>query len=308
MTIKRLTALAVFATLITGLTACGNTPAPAPSSASSTSEASSESEIPEEGAGMANPVETLSSLEELNEKINAKIIRPESIEVSDENYSLINGDVKVGEYQFTANETSCTLRVAEADPTTDISGVYYNGEPLFSDDSMNTCYIENDDLEAVRWYTVDGQYTFVIDAVWDWEQFEALANEFMNAEPANWKSDVSFATYKEMEGYYKDDDGSIASINIFLDHLSVNAVTTTDEGNVSWSAECILKADKLAYETATLELNVYDEDKCETTTTPYGDEKAGFLELKDGSLIFSGVSSELFKDRTFASYDISATE
>lgn len=112
--------------------------------------------------------------------------------------------------------------------------------------------------------TVDGQYTLVADDAWDWEHFNSLSEEFMNA------------------------------------------VGSTDEGNVLWSAECSLKDGKLVYETATLELNVYDENKGETTTTPYGEEKGGTIELKDGKLIFSGVSSELFKGRSFVSYHLTS--
>lgn len=307
MTIKRITAIAISTALITGLTACGNTSSSGSESTVS-SVTSAESEVVEESTGVMNPVEILSSLEELSERISATIIRPESMEVSDEAYALIKSDVTVGEYQFTTNGINCTLRVANADPSIDISGDYVDGTPLFNEDTMNTHYVENDDLQAVRWFTVDGQYTLVADDAWDWEHFSSLSEEFMNAEPRKWNSDVPFATYKEMEGYYKDDDGSIASITLFLDHVSVNAVGSTDEGNVLWSAECSLKDGKLVYEKATLELNVYDENKGEITTTPYGEEKGGTIELRDGKLIFSGVNSELFKDTSFVSYDPTATE
>lgn len=251
-------------------------------------------------SGMPNPMEKVASLEKLSEKASCALIKPTGVDVSNETYYMINGDTKIAQYTFTVNGTECTLRFANADITTDISGIYVEGGTLFADTEYETTYIENDDLKAQRWVTVDGQYIFVVPdkGAWDWSLFDQICTQFRDMEPKNWKSDVPFASYKALEGSYDDETGNaIGSINIQKDHAGLFVVIDQEDGSrLYWEMDAVLKDNQLVYEKETISSIVYDESKDETVTTPLEGGGAGSVEVKDGTLIFANAYSEQLKD------------
>ncbi|MCQ2501908.1 MAG: hypothetical protein MJ117_11260 [Lachnospiraceae bacterium] len=300
--------LAVSTVLAAGLPACGKAnktnESPVAISASSTS------------AGLANPNTDVSSLEELSTKIDASIIRPEGVDLSNESYTLLkgDGDLTIGEYRFTANGKDYTLRVAKADPSIDISGVYEDGHTLYekgyalSEDEPDdtTFFVQTGNYTAVRWFTSDGQYVLVTENKGnvDSTEFQALADQFMNAAPMNWNSSVPYESYDALKGAYLNEDGTMVGIDMSDTHVTVSAIGSCEDGNLYWKAECELKGDQLVYESATVDFNVYDENTCETTTTHLDGEGAGSIQVNDGSLIFNGCSTAFLKDKVFEAYEM----
>lgn len=288
---KKVLALTLSVFLAAGIAACG----------------SSKEETASSSTGMANPVEELSSLEELSERIDAALIKPEGFTITDEVWSVINGDDPIGEYQFTADGVACSLRVAHLPATTDISGYYTADQKTIYEDSdtEDTGWNQTDDFQSVRWFTIDGQYVLIAEDAgsWDSEKFESLQIQFENTEPRNWDSDVPFDDYKVLKGYYIDDEQCLAFAGIKGCCMQVLVSVQTDDGTVNWTADCVLKDDQLVYDEAKLELVEFDDETFDVTYTPYGEESSGSIEISDGNLNFSGVDSELVAGKVFKPYN-----
>lgn len=255
---------------------------------------------------VVDPVEELDSMEDLVEAVNCAVIKPEKVEVKDEHFAAIHGGVAdsddlIGEYTFKADGKVCTLRCGDVEPSIDISGVYEGEAPLFKDADKETYFIEHDALSAIRWYTVDGQYTLVVDDAgdWDWTQFDVLASQFINMTPKNWTSDVKFEDYQKLAGYYDGGGEYYAGVSMCMDHVLVVAGTKTDEGHVHWEAEAVLDGGKLTYEKETCSLLVYDEETGETKTQRMENGKEGSILVQGNTLNFNGVNLKAMKNRTF---------
>lgn len=142
---------ALTALLCLTLTACGGASAPAESGSSA----------PTGGMMLVNPMQTKSSLDEINDVIGSNMKAPADIAVSDEQFFVISGTV--GEYRFTADGVSYTLRAAAT--TDDISGVYADGKSLgeaanaAGDRSADTAIFDGG--MWTRWFDGDMQYSLV---------------------------------------------------------------------------------------------------------------------------------------------------
>lgn len=268
---------------------------------------STESAPEEQTEGMANPMVECASLEELEETIDCTIIRPESGNLIEEAYFLIEGDTPIGQYTFQVNGVNCTLRCSKAGAEIDISGVYTEDGLLFQEDVEEITHaIDNDDLMAQRWFTADGQYTFVADDAgsWDWEEFDSLARQFMNVEPRNWDSDVPYADYAALVRYYQNEDGSIAYVSIKGSQALLTASWQDEDGSILWEALVTLQDGKLVYDKASGVQYLYDETSGETTETTVLEEGSGFITVDNGSLIFDGVACDTLTGTTFTPGDI----
>ena len=163
--------------LLLGLTACG-------SSSSSDADDSTDSS---DSAQLANPMTEVASLEELAEAGDCAMIRPEGVELSDETYYTIDGDDMIYQYGFTVDGTECILRFSKAGSDTDISGIYGDDGLIFDGQGEDPVYVENDDVKAERWFTLDGQYVFAVmdSSSWEYEAFSAIYQQFAAMEPKN---------------------------------------------------------------------------------------------------------------------------
>ena len=130
----------LFAALLLGLfTACGSEPAVTP---------------PPGGAMVVNPMQGKESLAQVNEAIGCRMKAPEGISVSDEKFFVISGTM--GEYRFTADGISYTLRASAA--RDDISGVYVDGKLLGDTDTDTVIF---SDGRWTRWFDGSMQYSLL---------------------------------------------------------------------------------------------------------------------------------------------------
>ena len=300
---KKLTAILLTLTMIFCLAACGAEPAAAPaeqpSPAPAEDPAPAETPAAEEPfvSGVANPMAGIASMEELSKQANCALIRPAGAEIDDEAFFIIAGEPQIAEYDFTADGKSCTLRFADVGIETDISGVYHDGDTLFAGSTAETHSYQTDDVIAMRWFTVDGQYVFIVNTAdgWDWQDFDALCSQFMDMEPKTWSGDVPFHDYMALTGTYVSEDGqSMASVAIRLDHAFLTALTYPDgETMYYWEMDATLQDGKLVYDKETISRRVVDEKNGSADLVPEGEGGAGYAEvLPDGSLSFAGAYSE----------------
>lgn len=238
---------------------------------------------------------TIQSVEDLAKAANAAMVKPQNVEVTDEAFAMLDGDPQIAEYSFTVKGVPCKLRFAKVGIETDISGeVNGEGDPLMGSTDSDTLYVDNDDLNAKRWVTVDGQYVLIAyDAeTWEWADFDAVCKEFANMEPLNWTSDVPFASYKALEGTYTDADYNMGSVVMKGDHVLVLAYLRDADGNTkAWEMEATLEGDKLVYDKEKISVTTYDEEAGESSTTDLPDGGAGFVTITDGVMNLSGCAS-----------------
>ena len=82
-------------------------------------------------SNMVNPVVEYKSLDEINKKLSINLVDiKESGNVSEERFSII--DDKIGEYSFVIDGYDICFRSSKA-LQEDISGVYVDGKPTFTD-------------------------------------------------------------------------------------------------------------------------------------------------------------------------------
>lgn len=248
---------------------------------------------------IANPMTEVESLEKLGEKANFAVVKPEGVNLTDEAFYLITGEPEIAEYSFKVDGIDCFLRFAKADIKTDISGIYVEGGTLYKDSDSESTYIENDDLTAWRWFTVDGQYVFVAKDAgkMEYSDFDKICSQFMRLEPKNWNADVPFATYQALEGTYTcDKDNIYGGIAIKGDHVAVNVlISNEDQSRVYWEIEATLKDDQLVYEKETISNIVYDEEAGATKTESVTEGGAGYIIVKDKTLDFANAYSKELK-------------
>lgn len=262
----------------------------------------------EEPTGMPNPMKEVASLEELCEAANCAMIKPEGVEVADEAFFMIEGNPQIAEYQFTVDGKKCSLRFADVDAKTDISGVYGDEGTIYASyTEEGTVNVQNDDLQSQRWFTVDGQYVFTVldGGEWEWTQFDGIVSQFADMEPKNWNAAVPFADYLALTGYYADDAMNMAAITIKDDHVAINVAADLADGTrMCWDMDAVLDGGKLTYEKETVSQGVYDEDGG-ISTTDLPDGGAGYVEIKDdGSLDFAGAYSEQLRGYVMAPYNM----
>ena len=296
---KKLTALLLTLTMIFCLAACGAEPA-ATGAQSGPAPTAEETEAPEAFvSGVPNPMTGVASMEELSEQAKCALICPAGADADGEAFFLIAGEPQIAEYDFTVGGKPCTLRFADVGIDTDISGVYHDGDTLFAGSTAETHSYQTDDVIAMRWFTVDGQYVFIVNTAdgWEWQDFDALCSQFMDMEPKTWSGDVPFADYMALTGTYVSEDGqSMASVSIRLDHALLCAYTYPDgETMYYWEMDAKLQDGKLVYDKETISRRVVEEinGSFSADLVPEADGGAGYAEiLSDGSLSFAGAYSE----------------
>lgn len=290
---KRLISMLILVILTLCLTSCAGK--------ESANQTTQQTEAEPQFAGLANPMQEYPSLEALSKEINAAIIKPQDAEIADEKFFIINGEPRLAEYRFTVDGKQCTLRTANVGVDTDISGIYVENGTIFQDNPTETCYYETDDFKAERWFTMDGQYVFTVDddSDWEWKQFDALCSQFMDMEPKNWDSDVPFADYLALTGYYGDGKDSIASVDIKGNHVYVIVRYTVDGVTYDMEVNAKLDGGKLVYEKESR----YEEPNNEKIQIV--NDGPGYIEIQDGSLVLSGVNTEPLKGLVLAPLDLS---
>lgn len=247
-------------------------------------------------AGMPNPMQSVASLEELGEKGNFAVARPEGVALENEAYTLISGEPQIAEYSFNVDGVECFLRFADVSTATDISGIYVDGRTIFQDLEGDDYYIENDSLKAHRWATVDGQYLLVAQdgGAMDWTVFDGIYTQFKDLEPRTWSAAVPYAEYKALEGYYDDaDEIAVGAVNIVFDHAGLFVIVDQPDGSRTWwEMNAVLEGGKLVYEKETVSSIHYDENAGSTVTTELPDGPAGYVEVQGDTLVFTGAGSE----------------
>ena len=243
----------------------------------------------EETADMPNPVKEVETLDELIEVIDMAIYKVEADGVSDEVFKLIDGEYPIAEYDFKLNGKDVTVRASKAPAAIDISGVYFNENTLYGNylDTEASCYIENDDYNSHRWFTIDGQYVITVDVNdFDYSEFDTLAKSFEEIRPLNWNSDVAYEDYRNLCSYYSTEDADMAAIVMEKDHVRIIVAVGKDEGAITFEMPAVLKDRELVFEGGTAVYSSYNSETGEMKSEELPSFGAGSVTVTDGQLSF----------------------
>lgn len=227
---------------------------------------------------------TLQSLEELSERADAAFIKPSDVNISNESFK-ISGKF-IAEYAFEVDGVPCVLRQANKEANVDISGMPL--EIAFTNDetSLFPMYTANTTYKACRWFTLDGQYTFIAKdgESWPFETFESLCIQFQNAKPKNWVNASLFERYNALDGIYLDGEHSVF-VCIVQDQLKLS----TSIGDTTY--ECSIEYINNQYYCRDLEMTkvVQEEDGAIITTkTTFVTPRLTLVHFEDNTLVLEG--------------------
>lgn len=286
---KKFAAILMALVLCIGFAACG----------AKTEDVTTTTEAPEGTGfeGMANPVTEVESLEKLMEMTGAKFSTPGVMGVSDEAYTITDcGDFKIAAYKYTVNDKKIEIRFCD-NMTDDISGYYVDGDTAFAGvEGDAEKVMENAAL--ARWYTVDGQYVFIIEAEGlSKELFEDLAQEARDVSLGENSDSALSAFYASISGEYADSVSQRATLIVTAEEdeaeFTISWANSADE-TVEWKMDVTKGEDSLLYYTD-CEKTVYSADG---ETTEYEDGE-GYFEYVDGKLLWTGAAEENCKACVF---------
>lgn len=127
---------------------------------------------------LENPMVAKESLDEVNEITHGHLSKPPVMGVTEEKFYVIETkEGNIGQYDFTLNSIDYTVRFSDTIVKEDISGVYIDGKPAFSDNVIDDLTTTGEGYRLGRWLTVDGQYCFMAPDTITEELFAALLSE-----------------------------------------------------------------------------------------------------------------------------------
>ena len=111
-----------------------------------------------QNANMPNPVKEYNSLDEINEKVGTNLVDLKDYgTVTDEHFAVISD--KIAEYSFVIDGVDLCFRGSRV-LDEDISGIYINGNPAFTDFEIKTDVTGDSSVNVYRFVINDGcQYT-----------------------------------------------------------------------------------------------------------------------------------------------------
>lgn len=248
-----------------------------------------------------NPVKEYSSLEEINSKAGVYLVTPGVMGKSNEKYFMLDNNTAA--YSYDLNGYNYYMRgtkfVAE-----DMSGIFKDGKLLFSGNQDQVAYGEAEGYKVYRFFLGSRQYIFGVNdnGTLDKETFDAQFLEIYN----QIMYDASFEEIKNLIGTYQDSTSQRASMNISLSEVNQLLIDITWSSSATEYDEWIMNArvndSKAVYDSVAHYLVVTLEDGTLDSQT-LGDYQAGYFEIKDGKLLWSGSGDELTSSCVFEKVD-----
>lgn len=230
------------------------------------------------------------TLIDINEKIGSSLLLPESWEVSDESFYVL--DNKIAVYDFMMNEYACSLRASKV-LDEDISGLLIDDEAAFNsfnnDYSLNT---NNKNIKVGRFVINDTQYAFSM-------KYKSLDDKIfednINAIRQNIFDNELVDTIKNLEGIYYEESGTRAEATVKVLENSVIAIDIiVPKSELAYEEWIVFNSSfngtKIKYGEY-LHLLVEEKDEGEEVTD-LEDSSSGYFEVIDEKLYWTGSNDE----------------
>lgn len=241
-----------------------------------------EQEVINEPVGMANPVVEYSSLDEINEKIDVKLLKPLDVEVTNERFSII--DNRIAQYECEMYGRQWTFRAAHISDE-DISGMYseYN---QFEQNQDFRLYVNEFYLE--RYFDGDKQYTAVVLEPIT-EDGELLLGEEIFGELC---LDLELIQKYHMDDPFvgefrsEKDERMVIYVERFADEYNIGInLNLSDYETICWTVYGTSNEDdKLKYQTIEYGHYIYDSEGNFTTNEEETLNQEGYFELNNNIL------------------------
>lgn len=254
-----------------------------------------------DGVGLANPVHSVASLEELNDMYQICFTKPSVMGVTDETFSYIDSsDAPIAQYTFKVNDVEYIYRCSST--VKDISGMWVStGSTLFEGlDGEGT--VDIDGIKGARWFTLEGQYClYTADgANVDADAFAAIVEEFQAATAVGYGKETEVVPSDEfarlaaiidpLAGEYQDSTSGRANLT-FTSYGCVADIQILWGDSASTTYRWELK--NVEYVDGKLVYTNCEEWK----DTEEGSELVtmgldGYFEISDGKLLWTGAAEE----------------
>lgn len=252
----------------------------------------------EEPIGLPNPMTNYDSLEEINKILGCKLTAPGVMGVTDEAYSIINGEPQVADYKFTINDDECDFRFSP-DYNFDISGIYGKDGTVFNGTTAGELqYANSEDYKVARWANIDGQYTFALknDGSMEQETFEGIVEELIMLVMPGMNASEAQGVYDELAGEYFDtySERAVAEIKACDGYVEIEIAWGNSAEDVrQWTMTAKLGEDgTLDYTDAKVVDAHFDADGNCTETVVAENETGFFTYAKDTGLAWVGAADE----------------
>lgn len=300
---KKIIAAVIALVLVFALCACGQTPAEPPvdntpdvaePSDTPAPETPDVPETPIGAVGLPNPMTEYGSLDELNELLGVRLVRPAVMGVTNESFYLISGGIQVAQYCFTLNGVDYMFRASPVYDT-DISGYYADGGTIFSGMPTDVPeYAEYEGTKLARWATIDGQYVLAGENAS--ENFPYVVEELTERTLPGMTGDELAAYYDSLAGTYSDATSRRAMLFVEADGSDGLRMTASWSSSAfeltEWKMTARLDADGLlSYSDLTESLINSDADG-EQTVSLIRENGTGHFVESEGKLLWSGADDE----------------
>lgn len=244
-------------------------------------------------ANMENPVVEYDSLDEINKKADTFLVDiKEYGTVSEERFSVI--DNRISEYAFVIDGYDICFRSSK-DLQEDISGIYVDGEPAFTDFSALLSFGGDSEHKAVRFVDGDRQYT--VTSTYKDDPDDELFLEYLGLLENKVLVTLSSPEIVEMAGDYIDinSDGTEATIFLYGINepwLEISWVSSDSEYD-TWMFELKEAGNgKYNYDAFSHYHFVCDEEGEINDVVEMEDSAPGYVEYKDGKISMDGTDNE----------------
>lgn len=240
--------------------------------------------------GLPNPMVEYESLEAINSKIGVNLIRPSTMGVSNEKFSVINDTI--AEYTCEINGLEWIFRGAYITED-DISGMY-NEHNVFTPNEDFGLYVNEFYLD--RFFDGNRQYTIVVKNPITEDGKELIDEEtFMNC-----CMELESIQKQHMDdplvGDYQDivSQRATAYVERFGDtyNISVNWPSSTNEMTCWTMYNATKDGDKLSYAGEDIYYAAYDSNGNEVSSKSTATNNLGYFEIKDNMLYWTGAGQE----------------
>ena len=294
---KKVLAILAAAALLLTFAACSVKPADPTPAADPTPTADTTPPV-----GLPNPVTEYGSLAEINDLLGLKLAHPPVMGVTDERFSVINGETQIAEYDFKVAGVEYCFRGSPSFDG-DISGYYTADGLAFSGQPTDEIeFVEDGEAKLARWATIDGQYVLLAKNASD--AFADVAEELKGL-TFPWMTENELAAYyKSLEGEYQDEYSQRAHMKgealgsdgvRFTVHWAGSAFE-----NYEWVMTCRLYEDGLlSYDDCVKTLYKTDTEGKTTSEVEGTDGSGYFVPTEDGKLLWTGAEDDYCRECIF---------
>ena len=248
-------------------------------------------------ASIENPIKIYETLEEINEIADVDLVSLEQENIENELFKIIDNTTAV--YGFTMNGYEYYERGCK-DTTIDMSGVFVNGKPMFTNPEEKLSFKEGEGYKVYRFLYNDRQYIF---GVHDEEKMsiEEFGSQFQEVEKKIKEASISLET-KNIIGEYQDSYSQRAAASIEpINNNEVSIIVTWSNSATEYEAWYItgqIFDNKILYNNISHYLYAVDEEGSETGKQ-LDDYQEGYFEIEQNKILWSGSGNNQTKECIF---------